>query len=218
MDLKRKCQIYLLTPPQIADANAFAKTLTETLSAAPVAYLQIRLKNTPKEKIIDTAKTLIPAAHRHGTLVLINDDPEIALKTGADGVHLGQQDMDIKSAQEMLLRHAIFGITCHNSKELALSAGSNGADYIAFGSFFKSATKPEATPADPGLLTWWHEKVGIPSVAIGGITVKTAKTVINAGADYIAVSGGVWEYAHGPATAVRRLSELCVRYSPSPAS
>ena len=208
------CQIYLLTPPQIPDITEFERALEDVLSAAPIAALQIRLKDSAPQDIAQVANRLMPLAHGYGTMVIINDDPEIALETGADGVHLGQNDMDIKSAKEMLKPGVIAGVTCHNSKEMAFKAGSGGADYIAFGSFFESTTKPDARPADLELLTWWHETMEIPSVAIGGITVDNAKLVIEAGADFIALSSGVWDYQKGPARAVKRLSELCARYTP----
>ncbi len=217
-----KCQIYLITPPHIDDVSAFAITLEQVLKAAPVASLQIRLKGVARDVIVKTTKTLMPLAHAHGTAVIINDDPDIALETGADGVHLGQADLrniiDIKSAQEMLNPGAIIGVTCHNSKDLAFKAGSGGAHYVAFGSFFASKTKPDANPADLELLSWWHDIMEIPSVAIGGITVDNAKTVIAAGADFIAVSAGVWDYPDGPelsgpVLAIKHLSELCALYS-----
>ncbi|MCF6275214.1 MAG: thiamine phosphate synthase [Robiginitomaculum sp.] len=212
-----KCQIYLITPPHIDDVSAFAITLEQVLKAAPVASLQIRLKGVARDVIVKTTKTLMPLAHAHGTAVILNDDPDIALETGADGVHLGQADLrniiDIKSAQQMLKPGAIIGVTCHNSKDLAFKAGSGGAHYIAFGSFFESTTKPDAPPANLELLTWWHETMEIPSVAIGGITVDNAEAVIAAGADFIALSSGVWNYQKGPVQSVKLLSDLCARYT-----
>ncbi len=214
-----KCQIYLLTPPRIDDVMAFAQTLEAVLKSAPVACLQIRLKETPREHILETANALLPITQAYGAALIINDDPALALEAGADGVHLGQSDLrntiDIKSAQEMLKPGAIIGVTCHNSKDLAFKAGSGGAHYVAFGSFFASKTKPGASPADLELLSWWHETMEIPSVAIGGITPDNAEAVIGAGADFIAVSTGVWDYTDGPARAVKRLSALCARYSPA---
>lgn len=216
------CQIYLITPPKIDDLGKFTLLLEQVLSEAPVGCLQIRLKDTPRERIIEIAKALQPVTLANDTALIINDDPEIALEIGADGVHLGQSDlretMDVKSAQEMLSAGSIIGVTCHNSKDLAFKAGSGGAHYVAFGSFFESTTKPDARPADLELLTWWHETMEIPSVAIGGITVDNAKTVIEAGADFIALSSGVWDYPDspvqiGPVLAVKRLSDLCARYT-----
>ena len=208
------CQIYLLTPPKIDDIDAFAATFEAAIAAAPVACLQIRLKDTPDDEIEEIVKRLKPIAHVQQTLILINDNVDLAVKCAVDGVHLGQQDMKINLAKELLSDDAIFGITCHNSKDLAFAAGSAGADYVAFGSFFKSETKPEASPADLELLTWWNETMEIPCVAIGGITTENARAVIEAGANYIAVSSGVWDHKDGPAKAVKRLSALCSQYTP----
>jgi len=211
------CQIYLITPPRIDDLEKFAVLLDKVLEAAPIACLQIRLKDTTRERIVEIAQTLLPITQAHDTALIINDDPEIAAEVGADGVHLGQSDlreiMDVKSAQEMLSAGSIIGVTCHNSKDLAFKAGSGGAHYVAFGSFFESKTKPDARPANLELLTWWHETMEIPSVAIGGITVDNAKTVIAAGADFIALSAGVWDHPDGSVLAVKQLSDLCARYT-----
>ncbi len=213
-DAAQDCQIYLLTPPRIDDLDGFAKTLEAVLSAAPIACLQIRLKEAGTDAVIETANTLIPIAHKYGTAVIINDDPQIALETGADGVHLGQLDMDINLAKNLLGADAIIGVTCHNSKELAFSACSGGASYVAFGAYFDSATKPGAMAADLEILTWWHEVVEIPCAAIGGITPLNAKTVIAAGADFIALSSGVWDWPDGPVAAVEQLAALCSQHSP----
>jgi thiamine-phosphate pyrophosphorylase len=207
------CQIYLLTPPRIDDLQKFAEDFEAAIAAAPVACLQIRLKDAPKEEIIEAAKTLMPIAHKYNTLVLINDDAEIAAKCGADGVHLGQSDMKINLARELLSGDAIVGITCHNSKDLAFDAAHAGADYVAFGSFFESVTKPDASPADMELLTWWNEAVEIPSIAIGGINLTNARQVVEAGADFIAISSGVWDHKDGPANAVQQFSLLCAQHS-----
>jgi len=208
------CQIYLLTPAKIDDLAQFAADFEAAISAAPVACLQIRLKETPKAEIIEIAQTLLPIAQSHDTLIIINDDPEIGRDCGAEGVHIGQSDMKINLAKELLSEDAIIGVTCHNSKDLAFEAALAGADYVAFGSFFKSATKPDASPADLELLTWWNEAVEIPSVAIGGITTENAQMVIEAGADFIAVSAGVWDHPEGPAKAVQHFSALCAQYTP----
>ena len=213
-DPAQACEIYLLTPPRIDDLGSFAKTLEVVLKTAPIASLQIRLKDTPRADIIEIANTLIPIAHKHDTIVLINDDPQIALETDADGVHLGQSDMNINLAREVLNDNAIVGITCHNSKELAFRACSDGTDYVAFGAFYETSTKPGAQPADLEILTWWHEAVEIPCVAIGGINPENAKHVIEAGADFIAVSSGVWDWPGGPVAAIEQLRALCLQHSP----
>ena len=215
------CQIYLITPPQVDDLSAFTELLAQVLAAAPVGCLQLRLKDTPNERIVEVATALLPITQAHETALIINDDPEIAAEVGADGVHLGQADlrnvMDIKSAQQMLKPGSIIGVTCHNSRDLAFKAGSGGTHYVAFGSFFESTTKPDAFlnagPADLELLTWWHETMEIPSVAIGGITADNAELVIAAGADFIALSSGVWDYKKGPVEAVKLLSALCAQHT-----
>ena len=211
------CQLYLITPPQITDLEAYCETLHAALSAAPVACLQIRLKNMnggPMENsaIIQASKAIKPICHEHGTLVLLNDNPELAKEVGADGVHIGQNDMDYFSSRELLGGDAIIGVTCHNSKELAFEAASAGADYVAFGAFFETQTKQAKFRADVEILAWWQEAVEIPSVAIGGITLQNASQVIEQGADFIAVSSGVWDYPQGPASAVSQFSQLCQSY------
>jgi len=213
------CQIYLITPPQIVDLKTFCVSLHAALSAAPVACLQIRLKEMnggPAENsaIIQAARAIKPICHDHGTLVLMNDDPNLAKEAALDGVHIGQNDMDYLSSRELLGGDAIIGITCHNSKELAFKAASAGADYVAFGAFFETQTKAAKHRADVEILEWWQEAVEIPSVAIGGITVENAQQVIMAGADFIAVSSGVWSHPDGPGSAVSQFSQLCQGHSP----
>jgi len=207
------CQLYLLTPPVIEDVAAFCKTLETTLAAAPVACLQIRLKGLENSALVQAGKPMTQICHAAGVEVIINDHPDLVAKIGADGAHIGQEDMDYFSSREVLGGDAILGVTCHNSKELAFAAAKAGADYVAFGAFFETQTKDPKTRADLEILSWWHEAVEIPSVAIGGITVNNAKAVIAAGADFIAVSSGVWDHPDGPAAAVSRLSQLCSAHS-----
>jgi len=207
------CQIYLLTPPKIDDVEAFCKTLEMTLKAAPVACLQIRLKGLENSALVQAGKVISAICHAAGVEVILNDRPDLVADIGADGTHIGQEDMDYFSSRELLGGDAIIGVTCHNSKELAFAAAKAGADYVAFGAFFETPTKTPKTRAELEILTWWHEAVEIPSVAIGGITVDNAQAVIAAGADFIAVSSGVWAHPDGPAAAVSRLSQLCLEHS-----
>ena len=216
------CQLYLLTPPVIDDLSAFCGLLETTLAEAPknqpVACLQIRLKdahgNPAKDSaIIQAGLAMKPICHQYGTHILVNDRPDLAKDIGADGVHIGQDDMDYFSSRELLGGDAIIGVTCHNSKELAFEAADAGADYVAFGAFFETRTKSPKTRAELEILTWWHEAVEIPSVAIGGITVDNAAQVIAAGADFIAVSSGVWDHPVGPSKSVSQLSQLCLEHS-----
>ena len=208
------CQIYLITPPVITDIDAFAGNLEAALAAAPVACLQIRLKGLEDLALIQAADVIVPIAHRYGTDVLVNDRPDLVEACRADGVHIGQKDMDYYSSREMLGEDAIIGVTCHNSRELAFQAAMSGADYVAFGAFFETQTKEPKFPAELEILEWWSEAVEIPSVAIGGINTGNAKAVIEAGADFIALSSGVWNHKDGPAAAVSQLSELCASHSP----
>ncbi len=214
MNLSNGCQLYLITPPQINDLKAFGQQLSHALAASPVACLQIRLKDMngaaiENSAIIHAARYIKSICQNHGTLVIMNDNPELAKEVGADGVHLGQSDMDYFSSRELLGGDAIIGITCHNSKQLAFEAASAGADYVAFGAFFETETKAAKYRADEEILTWWQEAVEIPCVAIGGITVDNAQTIISAGADFIAVSSGVWSHPDGAASAVSQFSQLC---------
>lgn len=210
------CQIYLLTPPVIEDVPVFCETLKTTLEAAPVACLQIRLKDLEDSALVQAGLAITAVCHAAGVEVILNDRPDLVEQIGADGAHIGQEDMDYYSSREVLGGDAILGVTCHNSKELAFAAAKAGADYVAFGAFFETPTKAAKAHAELEILTWWHEAVEIPSVAIGGITVDNAQAVIAAGADFIAVCSGVWSHPDGPAAAVSRLSVLCSEHYPQP--
>jgi len=212
--MTENCQIYLLTPPVIDDVPAFCNMLEQALAAAPVACLQIRLKTLENSALVQAGRAITAVCHGAGVEVLVNDDPSLVADIGADGAHIGQEDMDYFSSRELLGGDAIIGVTCHNSKELAFAAAKAGADYVAFGAFFDTPTKTPKTRAELEILSWWHEAVEIPSVAIGGITVDNAQAVIAAGADFIAVSSGVWSHPDGPAAAVSQLSQLCAQHSP----
>jgi len=199
-------ELYLLTPPKI-DAD-FARTLDATLKAGSVSALQLRLKEHSSSEIEALAPDLISIAHSHGVSVIMNDDPELAARLGCDGVHVGQEDASLKDARAIVGPKAIVGVTCHDSRHLAMTAGERGADYVAFGAFFETATKSPKARADLDILSWWTELFEIPCVAIGGITVENAPSVLEAGADYIAVCGGVWSHAEGPEIACAAFSKL----------
>ncbi len=212
------CQIYAITPPVIENEAAFLKKLDKALGAAPknqpVACLQIRLKNLKETALIQLGRSITHIAHKHQTLVLMNDDPAIAKKIGADGAHIGQDDMDYFSSRQLLGKDAIIGVTCHNSKELAFRAANEGADYVAFGAFYETQTKAAKTRADLEILKWWNENIEIPCVAIGGINLSNAQEIISAGADFIALSSGIWDHPQGPEKAIKALSKLCLEHSP----
>ena len=202
------CQLYLITPSALPDLDAFAEQLTAALGAGPVAALQIRLKPADDETIRKAVERLAPIAWAHGVAVLLNDRPDLARALGCDGVHVGQSDASVAEARRIMGPTAMIGATCHDSRHLAMEAAEAGADYVAFGAFFPTDTKETTHRPDPEILTIWQETMEAPCVAIGGITVDNAPTLIEAGADFLAVSAGVWLHPEGPAAAVRRLASL----------
>ncbi len=200
-------RLYLITPPKI-EPRAFAEELKRALDAGDVASLQLRLKDASDDEIAHAAELLMPIAQKHDVAFILNDRPDLAARLGCDGVHVGQQDASYAEARAAVGRDRIVGDTCHNSRDLAFEAGEAGADYVAFGSFFPTATKEVRFTADIELLAWWAECMTVPVVAIGGITVANAKPLIDAGADFIAVSSGVWNDPNGPAAAVKAFNAL----------
>ena len=201
------CRLYLITPPAF-EPRAFAEELKRALDGGDVASLQLRLKDARDDEIARAVEALMPVAHGHDVAFILNDRPDLAARLGCDGVHIGQQDAGYGEARAAMGRDRIVGVTCHNSKDLAFEAGEAGADYVAFGAFFPTATKPVEFRADIELLEWWARYMTVPVVAIGGITVENAKPLVDAGADFIAVSSGVWNHAGGPGAAVRAFNRL----------
>ena len=196
------CRLYLITPPRLDDLAPFGRTLAHALDAGDVAALQIRLKDAPDEVIAAAVDALLPIAAARGVAVILNDRPDLAAGLGCDGVHVGQDDAPLAEARRIVGKDRMVGVTCHDSLHLAMEAAEGGADYVAFGAFFPTTTKDAPTHADPELLTGWQEAMLTPCVAIGGITVPTARELAAAGADFLAVSAGVWSYGDGPAAAV----------------
>jgi len=202
------CRLYLITPPQIADRANFTRELAEAMDAGDIACVQLRLKTieggaAPDAEVLAAAKALAAVARDHEAAFLINDRPDLAVEAGADGVHLGQSDTAYAEARAMLGEDAVIGVTCHNSKHLGLVAGEAGADYVAFGAFFPTKTKDAPATADKDILEWWAYATTTPSVAIGGITPENCAPLVRAGADFLAVSSAIWDYADGPAAAVK---------------
>jgi len=200
-------RLYLITPPKI-EPRAFAEDLKRALGAGDVASMQLRLKDASDDAVARVTEILMPIAQKHDVAFILNDRPDLASALGCDGVHIGQQDATYGEARAAMGPGRIVGVTCHNSKDLAFEAGEAGADYVAFGSFFPTTTKEVQYHADIELLEGWAKFMTVPVVAIGGITVENAKPLIDAGADFIAVSSGVWNYKDGPATAVRQFNRL----------
>lgn len=201
------CRLYLITPPAFEPA-AFKPELEAALKGGDVACLQLRLKDMPDKDVSAAAEAVIPVCHAADVAVIMNDRPDLAVQAGADGVHIGQQDSDYAEARRQVGADGIVGVTCHNSRHLAIEAAEKGADYVAFGAFFPTETKDPKYHAEPDLLTWWAELFEIPCVAIGGITVDNGRPLVEAGADFLAVSSGVWKHPGGPEAAVRAFNEI----------
>jgi thiamine-phosphate pyrophosphorylase len=201
------CRLYLITPPVIGDLNAFAETLDQALAAGDVAALQIRLKPADDVTIRAAVAVLAPIARRHDVAVLLNDRPDLARETGCDGVHIGQEDGSLAEARRILGPDAMIGVTCHDDRDLAWDAAEGGADYVAFGAFYPTTTKETVHRPELEILTVWQETVETPCVAIGGVTVDNAADLARAGADFVAVSNGVWGYSDGAAEAVKLFNQ-----------
>lgn len=201
-----ECRLYLITPPRLEDLAGYAAVLASALDAGDVAALQIRLKDVSDAVIAEAVKALSPIAQARGVAVILNDRPDLAAQLGCDGVHVGQSDMAAKEARRIIGPDRMLGVTCHDSRHLAMEAAEAGADYVAFGAFFPTTTKEAPTRADPEILRIWQEVMEIPCVAIGGIAVENAAGLAAAGADFLAVSAGVWAHPEGPAAAIRALN------------
>lgn len=195
-------RLYLITPPAFAPA-AFAERLAEALDAGDVACVQLRLKDAADDEVKRAADALRPVAQARGAAFLMNDRPDLALATGCDGVHVGQQDASYAEARRVVGLGRIVGVTCHASRHLAMEAAEAGADYVAFGAFFPSATKAPKHRADPEILRWWSELMTVPCVAIGGITAENCAPLVAAGADFLAVVSAVWDHPEGPGAGVK---------------
>ena len=209
---RARTRLYLITPPQL-HVTEFTALLDETLAAGDVACLQLRLKNTDNQAadealIAEAIAQLMPVAHRHDVAFILNDNPKLAAKYDCDGAHIGQDDIAYEAARAIMGDDKIIGVTCHDSKHLAMEAGEAGADYVAFGAFYETQTKQAKTQASPDILSFWQEFVELPCVAIGGITPDNAATLVAAGADFIAASNSVWQHAGGAALAVQAFNDI----------
>lgn len=198
-------QIYLLSPPVIDDLLSFSNDLDAVLTTGHVACFQLRLKDISDDDVVRIGTAVRDICQVHNVPILMNDRPDLAKRLSFDGAHIGQDDMPYRDARELLGKGAIIGVTCHNSKELAFTAAGQGANYIAFGAFFETATKSPKTHASVELLEFWRDTMEIPCVAIGGMTAENAGDIAKAGADFIAVSSGVWAAKDGPVKGIEAL-------------
>jgi len=189
-DRRPACQLYLISP--LDTSGGFADRLARALDAGPVAAFQFRVKGIDQHAAVALAEPLQRICGDRDVAFLVNDSISLAKRLGADGVHLGQSDGDPREARSVLGPNAQIGVTCHDSRHLAMEAGEAGADYVAFGAFYPTSTKEVRHHPDPAILSWWSTVFELPSVAIGGITPANARPLVEAGADFLAVSAAVW--------------------------
>lgn len=189
-DERPDCQLYLISPLEVA--GDFPARLARSLDAGPVAAFQFRVKGLDEHGAARLAEPLQRICAAREVAFIVNDSIALAKRLGADGVHLGQSDGAVADARARLGRGAQIGVTCHASRHLAMEAGEAGADYVAFGAFFPTTTKTVEHHAEPEILAWWQALFELPCVAIGGITPANCAPLVQAGADFLAVSGSVW--------------------------
>ena len=200
------CALYLISPLEVG--GDFPNRLAQALSAGPVAAFQFRVKDMDQHQAARLAEPLQSICAEHDVTFIVNDSISLAKRLGADGVHLGQGDGDPKEARAALGPSAQIGVTCHDSRHLAMEAGEAGADYVAFGAFFPTSTKETFHRPDPSILGWWSALFEVPCVAIGGITPDNGRALVEAGADFLAVSSAVWNHPEGPPAAVKAFQQV----------
>lgn len=184
--------LYVITDPTLCGSNIIQKVEQAILGGAQIIQYRNKNENITMSQQRAEATALQSLCSQYGRTFIINDDISLALAINADGVHLGQTDGDITAARKRLGENKIIGITCHSDLSAALSAQQQTANYVAFGRFYPSKTKPTAPPADIDILQHAKSQLQIPIVAIGGISVENATTLINAGADMLAVIHSVF--------------------------
>ena len=196
------CRLYLITPPVLPEN--FADQLAAALDAGDVAAVQLRLKDVPDDVIARAVEKLRPVVQSRDVAFILNDRPDLAVKLGCDGAHVGQTDMKVTQARK-ILGNLTLGVTCHNSRHLAMEAAEAGADYVAFGAFFPTATKEPPEMAEIETLRLWAEVMEVPCVAIGGINAENCAPLVKAGAEFLAVVSAVWSHPDGPAVGVKAM-------------
>lgn len=203
------CRLYLITPPQFS-LPAFAEQAKAALDGGDVACFQLRMKEATDAEILAAGEILLPLCDERGIPFILNDRPDLAKKLGADGVHVGydgatEHEGMIATIRQDLGEDAIIGVSCYDSRDLAMIAADEGADYVSFGAFFPTKTKIAKGAPQPELLTWWSSYTQVPVVAIGGINAHNCASLVEAGADFLAVISTIWEHAEGPARAVAEI-------------
>ena len=199
-----ECRLYLISPQDVG--GTFPDRLKSALEPGIAAAFQLRVKDMDEHELARAAEPIQRICADSDVAFIVNDSIALAKRLGADGVHLGQGDGGVQEARSLLGPSAQIGRTCHDSRHLAMEAGEEGADYVAFGAFYPTTTKPSDYRPDPSILTWWSRLFEIPCVAIGGITADNANPLVEAGADFLAVCQAVWGN-DDPAAAVRAFEE-----------
>lgn len=205
------CRLYLITPPVLP--SGFEHQLAAALDAGDVAAVQLRLKDVPDEVVLKTIDRLRPIVQSRDVAFILNDRPDLAKQSGCDGAHIGQTDGDLTKARK-ILGDLTMGVTCHNSRHLAMEAGEAGADYVAFGAFYATTTKEPPEMAEIETLKLWAETMEIPCVAIGGITAENCAPLVQAGAEFLAVVAAVWNHTQGTAAGVQALLKAIAAAQP----
>jgi len=201
-------KLYLISPQDVG--GPFPDRLRAALEPGVASAFQLRVKEVEEHELARLAEPLQRICADADVAFIVNDSMQLAKRLGADGVHLGQSDGDIREARALLGPSAQIGKTCHDSRHFAMEAGEAGADYVAFGAFYPTTTKPSHYRPPPSILTWWSTLFEIPCVAIGGITPENARLLVGAGADFIAVCQAVWGKGD-PGKAVAEFGEVLAR-------
>lgn len=202
------CALYLVSPPSFV-LHEFSQQLEQALAASPrVKAFQLRLKEADDAAIIEAATALKPLCRARDVAFILNDRADLTVQCDLDGVHLGQEDMGVEEARRILGPDRVIGVSCHASRHMAMEAAEQGADYVAFGAFFPTTSKPKEKVEKwgiptPDLVEWWTQVTTVPCVAIGGMTPDNCKTLVNAGADFIAAITSVWNHPQGVTAAVK---------------
>jgi len=206
-DRTEPAKLYLISPQEVG--GSFPDRLKAAVEPGVATAFQLRVKETSEDELASLAEPLQRICADANVAFIVNDSMQLAKRIGADGAHLGQSDGGLAQARALLGPGAQIGRTCHDSRHFAMEAGEAGADYVAFGAFYPTTTKPSHYRPDPSILSWWSALFEIPCVAIGGITPDNAKPLIEAGADFIAVCQAVWG-KDDPAAAVKAFSEVLI--------
>ena len=199
------CRLYVITPEKL-DLRTFPDLFARALDAGDVAAVQLRLKNVSDDDWKRAIDALRPIAQAHGVAFVLNDRADLVVTTGCDGAHVGQEDAPAREARRVMGAGRMLGVTCKSSHDLAHRAVKDGADYVAFGAFFPSTSKQVTRLADPEILKSWSRQSTVSSCAIGGITAANLAPLVRAGANLLAVIGGVWNHPEGPAGGVRAIN------------